>query len=66
MFFQKNSEPEIVEIKGHQLVCPVCGNKYFERKVTVYSNMWRFFRPSVCYICSECDHIFWFKRQTWL
>ena len=25
----KNKEPELVEVKGNKLSCPVCSNKYF-------------------------------------
>ena len=63
----KKSEPLTVEVKGHELKCPVCGNIYFRTKhVLLNTTLATFFnldwanRQATCFVCSDCTHIFWF------
>lgn len=67
MNVNKESEPNTIAIKGHQLKCPVCGNLYFQSKrVLLNTRLATFFdldwinRSATCLICSECTHISWF------
>ena len=62
MFFFKEKEPEMVEIKGHYLTCPVCANKYFQKKRTTIQAIFSWYVSANCYICSECNYIYWFKH----
>lgn len=64
--FQKK-EPKTVEVKGIQLCCPVCANKYFwSRRAQLNTAISTFFkldwtdRSATCFVCSECTYIFWF------
>ncbi len=63
----KKKEPQTVEVKGHELICPICANKYFwSRQVQLNRSITTFFkldwtdRSATCFICSECTYIFWF------
>jgi predicted nucleic-acid-binding Zn-ribbon protein len=60
-------EPQTVEVKENELICPVCGNKYFRtRQVLLNTTVATFFnldwanRNATCFVCSECTHIIWF------
>ena len=62
-------EPLMMEVKGHQLICPVCSNKYFHtRRAQLNTSVASFFgfdwanRSATCVVCSECTHIFWFME----
>ena len=64
---RKKNEPCAVEIKGHQLKCPVCSNnRFFSRRAQLNTAVASFFnfdwtnRSASCYVCSECSHISWF------
>ena len=64
--FKKN-EPELVEVKGNQLSCPICSNKYFwSRNAQLNTSVASFFgidwanRSATCFVCSDCTYIFWF------
>ena len=64
------SESQAVAVKGHELKCPVCGNKNFWRKrVLLTTRLATFFdfdwanRSATCYICSNCTHISWFRGE---
>jgi predicted nucleic-acid-binding Zn-ribbon protein len=66
----KESEPQPIAVKGHQLKCPVCGNVIFRRKrVLLNTRLATFFdldwanRTATCYSCSDCAYIFWFLGQ---
>lgn len=63
----KKSEPQTIAVKGHELKCPVCGNKYFWiKRVLLNTPLATFFdldwlnRRATCFICSDCTYIFWF------
>jgi uncharacterized protein with PIN domain len=55
----KKKEPQMIEVKGHILVCPICSNKLFRTRSTfvsqVFGTGW-----TRCFICSECTYIYWF------
>ena len=64
--FKKN-ESKLVEVKGNQLSCPICSNKYFwSRKAQLNTSVASFFgidwanRSATCFVCSDCTYIFWF------
>ncbi|OYU56357.1 MAG: hypothetical protein CFE25_03710 [Chitinophagaceae bacterium BSSC1] len=64
--FQKK-EPITVEVKGKELVCPICSNNYFwTRSAQLNTSAATFFgldwanRSATCFVCSECTHIHWF------
>ena len=59
--------PETVEIKGIQLICPICSNKNFwSRRAQLNTSLSTFFnldwsdKSATCFVCSECTHIYWF------
>lgn len=63
----KKPEPQTVAVKGHDLVCPVCANKYFwtrraqlNRSVSTFFNLDWTDRSATCFVCSNCTYIFWF------
>ncbi len=63
----KKKDPQFVEVKGHQLSCPVCSSKLFwSRKAQLNTATASFFgfdwanRSATCYVCSDCTHILWF------
>jgi hypothetical protein len=63
-------EPLTVAVKGHELICPVCGNKYFwTRRPLLNTSLSTFFnfdwadRRATCFVCSDCTHISWFLGQ---
>jgi predicted nucleic-acid-binding Zn-ribbon protein len=65
LFKQKQSKT--VQVKGNDLVCPVCGNNHFyDRKAQLNTSLASFFgldwanRSAVCFVCSNCTHIMWF------
>jgi predicted nucleic-acid-binding Zn-ribbon protein len=60
-------EPQTVEIRGHELSCPVCSNKNFwtreamlNKAVSTFFNLDWTDRTATCFVCSECTHISWF------
>jgi hypothetical protein len=64
--FEEN-EPKPIEVKGHQLRCPVCDNtNFWMRKALLNTAGLTFFnldwadKSATCFICSECTHIDWF------
>jgi hypothetical protein len=61
------SDPQTIEVKGNELICPICRNKYFwTRKAQLNTAVASFFnldwanRSATCFVCSECTHISWF------
>ncbi|MES2278739.1 MAG: hypothetical protein V4592_22100 [Bacteroidota bacterium] len=59
----KRKEPQMMEVKGHQLICPICSNNLFWKKKTL-GNLGGFFRDwSTAVVCSECTYIFWFGSE---
>lgn len=63
----KKQEPENIEVRGTQLICPVCSNNYFwTRRAQLNTAVASFFsldwanRSATCFVCSECTHISWF------
>ena len=61
------SEPEPVAVKGHELICPICGNKHFwTRRAQLNTSVATFFnldwanQSATCFVCSDCTHISWF------
>lgn len=63
----KKSEPQTIEVKGHQLRCPVCNNTtFYLRRALLNTPVATFFdfdwanRSASCFVCSECTHISWF------
>jgi predicted nucleic-acid-binding Zn-ribbon protein len=66
----KKSEPQTIAVKGHELQCPVCGNKYFWiKRVLLNTSLATLFdldwlnRRATCFICSDCTYIFWFSGK---
>jgi predicted nucleic-acid-binding Zn-ribbon protein len=65
----KNQEPQPAVVRGHELKCPVCGNRQFRTKrvllnttvMTLLDLDWAN-RNANCYICSNCSHIMWFAE----
>jgi hypothetical protein len=60
-------DPEIVQVAGHNLRCPVCNNDHFySRRAQLNSAVATFFnldwanRSATCFVCSNCTHISWF------
>ena len=60
-------EAETVNIKGHDLICPICKNNYFySRKAQLNTAAASFFnldwanRSATCFVCTQCTHISWF------
>lgn len=60
-------EPQTVAVKGHELKCPICGNRYFRmRRALLNTIVATFFnidwanRSATCFVCSECTHVSWF------
>ncbi len=63
-------QPQTVEIKGHELRCPVCSNTYFwTRQAQLNTAVATFFsldwanKSASCFVCSECTHISWFLGE---
>jgi len=63
----KKKEPRTVEVKGHELKCPICANKYFwarraqlNRSITTFFKLDWTDRVATCFVCSDCTYIFWF------
>ncbi len=53
----------MVEVKGHQLICPICSNNLFLKKTTL-GNLGGFFNDwSTAVVCSECTYVFWFGAK---
>jgi len=70
MKLTNRKEPQTIEVKGHQLVCPVCANKYFWiRRAQLNKSLTTFFkldwvdRSATCFVCSDCTHISWFLGE---
>ena len=67
MKFFKKPEPETVQVKGNDLICPVCsGDHFWTRSVQMNSAVSTFFnldwtdRSATCFICADCTYVFWF------
>ncbi len=59
----KKEEPQTMEVKGHQLICPICSNNLFWKKNTL-GNLGGFFNDwSTAVVCSECTYVFWFGSE---
>jgi hypothetical protein len=63
----KKDEPQTKEVRGHEIICPICSNKVFWRRegqlnkaVTTFFNLDWVDRSATCFVCSECTYIFWF------
>ncbi len=63
----KKKEPEIVQVAGNNLRCPVCSNDhFFTRRAQLNTSAASFFgldwanRSATCFVCSNCTHISWF------
>ena len=59
--------PEIVEIMGKKLVCPICSNtQFWQRSAQLNTAVASFFnldwanRSATCFVCSNYTHISWF------
>lgn len=64
---EKNNGGETVEVKGHQLTCPICANTYFyQRSAQLNTSAASFFgldwanKSARCFVCTSCTYIFWF------
>ncbi len=60
-------QPEIITIKGHELICPICKNNlFYSRRAQLNTATASFFnldwanRSATCFVCIECTHISWF------
>lgn len=56
-----------VVIKGHELVCPVCGSTdFWERKTKLNTTGMTFLgldwanADAINYVCDHCSYMFWF------
>jgi len=59
----KKEEPQMMEVKGHQLICPICSNNLFWKK-NILGNLGGFFNDwSTAVVCSECTYVFWFGSE---
>ena len=66
----KKKEPQTVEVKGNELICPICANKLFwSRRAQLNTSVATFFkldwanRSAICFVCSDCTYIFWFLGE---
>lgn len=60
-------EAQTVEVKGHVLTCPVCGNVlFYKRSAQLNTAVASFFNldwanhSATCFVCANCTHISWF------
>jgi hypothetical protein len=60
-------EPKTYKVKGHELKCPICSNKFFRTKqVLLNTAVMSFFnldwanRNATCFVCSDCTNMLWF------
>ena len=58
---------EAVEVKGHKLVCPVCGqDRFWSRRSLLNTRGATFFKfdwankKANNFVCARCGYIFWF------
>lgn len=65
-----SKEAREVEVRGKQLVCPVCGEtKFWERRTLMNTAGATFFgfdwanKEAQNYICDDCGYIFWFIER---
>ncbi len=65
--FDDNSSVGKVTIKGHDLICPICGNDSFYQRTTQLNTAGMTFlgldwanQNAFNYYCSECGYMFWF------
>jgi len=56
-----------VDVKGKQLICPICSNTHFwQREAMLNTSVATFFgldwtnKSAKCFVCSECTHVLWF------
>ncbi|MCK9305581.1 MAG: hypothetical protein M0P27_09330 [Bacteroidales bacterium] len=63
----RKKDPQRIEIKGHELICPICNyTSFWTKKVQLNTRLATFFdldwanKSATCYICSKCTHISWF------
>lgn len=63
----KKSEPQAVQVRGHDLVCLICSNEHFwtreaqlNKSVSTFFNLDWTDRTATCFVCSDCTYIFWF------
>lgn len=66
----KNKAPETVEVKGHELKCPVCSNnEFWKGSAQLNSAVMTFFnldwadKSATYFVCSECTHLSWFLGE---
>ena len=64
---KKELEFKEYEVKGHNLVCPVCNhNRFWTRKTLMNTPGATFFgfdwinKEADNYICENCGHVMWF------
>lgn len=62
-----DNEPQNVMIGKNELICPVCGNKYFFQRFTKLNTGGMSFigldwanKSAKNYFCSECGYMYWF------
>lgn len=63
-------QPQPVRVRGKDLCCPVCDNRYFWRRTaqlntslaTLLGFDWAN-RSATCFVCSDCTYMFWFLEQ---
>jgi predicted nucleic-acid-binding Zn-ribbon protein len=63
-------EPQLINVKGILLKCPVCGNtSFWTRSAQLNTAVASFFsldwanRSATCFVCSNCTHISWFLGE---
>jgi hypothetical protein len=63
----KQKTPDVVEVKGNKLTCPVCScDQFWSRKAQLNTSVASFFgldwanRSARCFVCADCTYIFWF------
>jgi len=63
----KTKEPEVVEVRGNKLVCPICScDKFWNRNAQLNTSVASFFgldwanKSATCFVCADCTYIYWF------
>jgi len=66
-FFEEKEQPQQVEVNGHMLRCPVCGNDTFYTRTTQLNTAGMTFlgldwanEDALNHYCSACGYMFWF------
>lgn len=62
-----NRQVKAIEIKGNQLVCPICGGETFWERETLMNTAGATFlgfewanKAATNYVCNDCGYVYWF------